>query len=57
MDRLVMEAKLIWRLLLDGRVSLWTKLIPAAAVLYVLSPVDFIPDVLFLFPFLHGLFR
>ena len=46
MDRLVMEAKLIWRLLLDGRVSLWTKLIPAAAVLYVLSPVDFIPDVI-----------
>ena len=45
-DKVIMEARLIWRLLLDGRVSLWMKLIPAAAVLYVLSPVDFIPDVI-----------
>src|SRR3990172_7194352 len=45
-DKLIMEARLIWRLLLDGRVSLWTKLIPAAALLYVLSPVDLIPDLI-----------
>lgn len=40
-DRLTMT----WRLLVDGRVSLGHKLIPIVAVLYVLSPIDFIPDV------------
>jgi uncharacterized membrane protein YkvA (DUF1232 family) len=39
------QAHLAWRLFWDQRVPLWTKLIPPAALAYVLSPVDIIPDV------------
>lgn len=46
LERMLDEAQLIWRLLWDKRVPLWTKLIPAAAVLYVISPLDLIPDIL-----------
>ncbi|MBZ0282738.1 MAG: DUF1232 domain-containing protein [Anaerolineae bacterium] len=35
---------LTWRLLRDSRVPLWAKAIPVAAVVYVLSPIDLIPD-------------
>lgn len=35
---------LTWRLLKDPRVPAWAKAIPILAVLYVFSPVDFIPD-------------
>jgi uncharacterized membrane protein YkvA (DUF1232 family) len=38
--------KLAWRLFRDERVPVWTKLIPPAALLYVLSPVDLIPDLI-----------
>ncbi len=37
------QARLAWRLLWDRRVPLWTKLVPSAALAYVISPVDFIP--------------
>jgi uncharacterized membrane protein YkvA (DUF1232 family) len=37
------QARLSWRLFWDKRVPLWTKFIPSAALVYVLSPVDFIP--------------
>ena len=36
--------RLYWRLLCDRRVSLWPKALLALSFLYVLSPVDFIPD-------------
>lgn len=36
---------LTWRLLRDSRVPFWLKLIPFAEILYILSPLDFIPDV------------
>jgi uncharacterized membrane protein YkvA (DUF1232 family) len=36
---------LYWRLLRDGRVSIWPKALLAVGVLYVLSPIDLIPDV------------
>ncbi len=39
------QARLAWRLFWDQRVPLWTKLIPPAALTYVLFPVDIIPDV------------
>jgi len=39
------QARLAWRLFWDRRVPLWTKLIPPAALAYVLSPVDILPDV------------
>lgn len=32
------------KLFFDGRVALWKKLIPLITIVYVLSPVDFIPD-------------
>jgi len=38
------QARLAWRLFWDQRVPLWTKLIPPAALGYVLFPVDIIPD-------------
>ena len=42
---MVRQACLAWRLFWDWRVPLWAKLIPPAALAYVLSPVDIIPDV------------
>lgn len=39
------QARLAWRLFWDQRVPLWTKLIPPAALAYVLFPIDLIPDV------------
>lgn len=38
--------RLYWRLLTDGRVSVWPKALLLLSVLYVLSPLDFIPDVI-----------
>ena len=43
--RAVRQVRLVWRLLRDSRVPLWTKLIPPAVVAYVLSPLDFISDI------------
>ena len=44
---LVRNLRLAWRLLLDTRVPLLTKLIsPGLMGLYILSPVDVIPDVI-----------
>jgi len=40
----VRTLRLVWRLLYDARVSLFPKLIIPAAILYVLSPLDLIPD-------------
>jgi len=36
--------RLTWRLLRDDRVPAWTKAIPAAAVAYVLFPLDLLID-------------
>jgi uncharacterized membrane protein YkvA (DUF1232 family) len=36
--------KLVWRLLLDKRVPVFTKTIPLLAVAYIISPYDFIAD-------------
>lgn len=44
---LVKQARLVWRLLKDKRVSEWVKLIPLAGVIYFLSPIDLIPDLMF----------
>lgn len=44
---LVRNAQLVWRLLKDSRVPLPVKLIlPGVVGLYVLSPIDALPDVL-----------
>ena len=39
------QARLAWRLFWDQRVPMWTKLIPPAALAYLLFPIDLIPDV------------
>ncbi len=36
--------RIAWRLLWDNRVPMSTKAIPVLVVLYVLSPIDIIPD-------------
>ncbi len=46
LTKLIDQVRLTWRLVRDPRVPIWTKLIPALALLYVLSPLDFIPDIL-----------
>jgi uncharacterized membrane protein YkvA (DUF1232 family) len=38
------QFRLAWRLLWDPRVPAWTKLVPAMALLYIFSPIDFMPD-------------
>ena len=37
-------ARLIWRLMRDRRVPWLTKLFPVMALVYVLTPIDIIPD-------------
>ena len=49
---LVNRLRLTWRLMLDGRVPLWLKVIPFAPIAYLLWPIDLLPD---LFPFLGQL--
>ena len=39
------QFQLAWRLILDPRISLITKVIPLLSVVYLLSPLDFIPDI------------
>jgi uncharacterized membrane protein YkvA (DUF1232 family) len=40
---LFQRAGLSWQLFWDGRVNIFSKLIPLASIAYVLSPVDFAP--------------
>jgi uncharacterized membrane protein YkvA (DUF1232 family) len=40
------QGLLTWRMLLDKRVPFWAKLVAIAPFIYVISPIDFIPDVL-----------
>ena len=42
--QVVRNARLVWRLLQDARVPAWTKLILPAALVYLVSPIDFVPD-------------
>ncbi|MGD8397559.1 MAG: DUF1232 domain-containing protein [Anaerolineae bacterium] len=46
LEGLLKQGRLSWRLLRDGRVPGWVKLIPVAGLLYLLSPVDIVPDFL-----------
>lgn len=41
---LIRQARLAWRLLRDPRVSPVTKLIPPATLVYLLFPIDVVPD-------------
>ena len=42
----VTQLTLTWQLMRDPRVPLWTKIIPIFALLYIVSPFDFMPDVI-----------
>ena len=42
---IVKNIKLIWRLLNDGRISPWVKMIIPATLLYLLFPIDVVPDI------------
>ena len=39
-------ARLVWRLLLDPRVPGWMKLVPLFTLIYLISPIDLVPDIL-----------
>lgn len=41
---LIRQARLAWRLFWDRRVPWPTKLIPPAVLIYLLSPIDILPD-------------
>jgi uncharacterized membrane protein YkvA (DUF1232 family) len=43
---LVKQARLVWRLLKDNRVPGWVKLIPVAGLIYLISPIDLLPDLM-----------
>jgi uncharacterized membrane protein YkvA (DUF1232 family) len=43
---LIKQGRLAWRLLRDSRVPSWVKVIPFAGLLYFLSPIDLIPDLM-----------
>lgn len=45
-ETVISEVRLVWRLIRDRRVPLWTKAIPLIAAAYIVSPVDFIPDII-----------
>lgn len=49
---LVNRLRLTWRLMRDGRVPIFLKVIPFAPIAYLLWPIDLLPD---LFPFLGQL--
>ena len=44
--QMIRTLELVWRLLNDARVSLFPKLIIPAALVYVISPIDVLPDVI-----------
>ena len=46
MGALFAELRLAWRLMREPRVARYAKAVPVLAALYVLSPVDIIPDIL-----------
>ena len=42
----VLRVKLIVRLIGDKRVNPWLKIIPVAGLVYLVSPIDIIPDIM-----------
>ncbi len=44
LKNLIRKMRLLWRLLNDPRVPGWVKAIPALALLYLIFPIDLLPD-------------
>ena len=42
--QLIRQIRLAWRLLWDRRVPLLPKIVPLLTFLYIISPLDFVPD-------------
>lgn len=42
--QIIRNIRLVWRLLRDPRVPSWVKMIIPAAILYILFPIDLLPD-------------
>lgn len=38
------QLRLAWRLFVDRRVPLWTRIVPLGTLAYLLSPLDILPD-------------
>ena len=45
-DGVIRQSRLVWRLWRDGRVPSWIKVIPLAGLVYLISPIDLIPDLM-----------
>jgi uncharacterized membrane protein YkvA (DUF1232 family) len=45
LNELLAQGRLAWRLFTDPRVPMGAKLLPLLAVLYVLMPIDLMPDI------------
>lgn len=43
-DSIIQQLKLVWRLLKDSRVPIWTKTVPFLSVIYLFIPTDIMPD-------------
>ena len=46
LTELLKRLRLVWLLFWDGRIPLWVKSVLPASLLYLISPVDFVPDVI-----------
>jgi uncharacterized membrane protein YkvA (DUF1232 family) len=44
---LLRQLRLVWRLYFDARVPMWVKLIPTAALAYIIWPIDLVPELAF----------
>lgn len=44
LSEIIDQVRLMWRLLTDHEVPTWVKFIPPLAILYLLSPIDLLPD-------------
>ncbi len=44
----IQQVRLSWRIMRDPRVPIWIKSIPVLPIVYLISPLDFIPDVFLL---------
>ncbi|MEL6151483.1 MAG: hypothetical protein AAFV33_25340 [Chloroflexota bacterium] len=42
-DEFILQLKLTYRLMVDNRVSVYTKSIPVFILIYIISPIDLIP--------------
>ena len=46
MENIIKQFQLVWLLLRDNRVSMWAKSVVPMSLIYTISPIDFIPDVI-----------